>query len=139
MRYYHSLLDDSKSFVCKHMTTLPPIKDSSLYISLSHAVPSHTMNILSSDTTTKNGVMILWNLQSKVLISKTTDSVDKMHVQWCGIKSGDKEYVEVYTARALTFQSELKETIKDFTKEELVQKWRQGIGLKNERDQHCLG
>ena len=36
--------------------------------------------------------------------------------------------VEVYTSQALIFQSELKGPIKDFTKEELVQKWRQGIG-----------
>ena len=72
--------------------------------------------------------MILLYLQSKVLIPKTTDNVDKMYGQWCGIKRDDKEYVEVYTARALTFQSELKGTIKDFTKEELVQKRRQGMG-----------
>ena len=43
-------------------------------------------------------------------------------------KSGDKESVEVYTSWSLTFQSELKGTIKDFTKEELVQKRRQGMG-----------
>ena len=101
---------------------LHPTEDSSLYISLSHAIPSHTMKILFSNTSTKSGVMILLILQSKVLIPKTTYSVDKLYVQWCGIKRGDKESVEVYTSRALTFQSELKGTIKNFTKEELVRK-----------------
>ena len=107
---------------------LHPTEDSSLYISLSHAIPSYTMKILSSDTSTKSEVMILLNLQSKVLILKTTDSVDKMYGQWCGIKRDGKESVEVYTARALPFQSELKGTIKDFAKEEIVQKRRQGMG-----------
>ena len=56
----------------------------------------------------------------------------KLYVQWCGIKRGDKESVEFYTARALTFQSELKGTIKDFAKEELVRKWRQGLGKEKD-------
>ena len=55
------------------------------------------------------------------------DSVDNLYVQWCGIKRGDKESVEVYTARALAFQSELKGTTKDFTNEELVRIWRQSL------------
>ena len=86
MRYYHLLLHDSKSFVCKHKATLHPTEDPSLYISLSHAIPSHTMKILSSDRSTKSELMILLNLQSKVMIPKTTDSVDKLYVQCCGMK-----------------------------------------------------
>ena len=86
------------------------------------------MKILSSDTTTKSGVMILLNLQSKVLIPKAIDSIDKLYEQWCGIKRGENEAIEEYTARALTFQSELKGTTKEINKEELVRKWRQGLG-----------
>ena len=86
------------------------------------------MKILSSDTTTKSGVMILLNLQSKVLIPKSIDSIDKLYGQWCGIKRDEKEDIEEYTVRAMTFQSELKDTTKEISKEELVRKWRQGLG-----------
>ena len=115
MRYYHPLLNGNKSFVSHQKATLHPTEDSSLYISLSHVIPSHTMKILSSDTTTKSGVMILLNLQSKVLIPKSIDSIDKLYGQWCGIRRGEKEAIEEYTARALTFQSELKGTTKEIS------------------------
>ena len=55
MRYYHPLLDDSKYFVCKYKATLHSTEDSSLYISLSHVISSHTMKLLSSDTKPKVG------------------------------------------------------------------------------------
>ena len=122
MRYYHPLLNSTKSFVSHQKVVLHPTEDSSLYISLSHIIPSHTMKILSSDTTTKSGVMILLNLQSKVLIPKSIDSIDKLYGQWYGIKRGEKEATEEYTARALTFQSELKGTTKEISKEDLVRK-----------------
>ena len=125
MRYYHPLLNGTKSFVSRQKATLHPTEDSSPHISLSHVISSHTMKILSSDTTTKSGVMVLLNLQSKVLIPKSIDSIDKLYGQWCGIKRGEKEALEECTARALTFQAELKGTTKEISKEELVRKWRQ--------------
>ena len=43
MRYYHPLLNGTKSFVSHQKATLHPTEDSSLYISLSHVIPSHTI------------------------------------------------------------------------------------------------
>ena len=86
------------------------------------------LKILSTGNDSKSGVSILLNLESKIRIPKSIDTIDNLYVRWCNIKRGTKEFIEKYTTRCVQSQSELEDVIKAINTSELVRKWRQGIG-----------
>ena len=89
-KYFHPLLTLDRKLVSNIQAQQYPTEDSFLYISLSQAIPSHTLKIFTTGNSSKIGVSTLLTLESKIKIPKSIDTIDNMYVRWCNIKRGQK-------------------------------------------------
>ena len=126
--YFSPLLTTDFQSVSQIVAIANPTIDSALNVSLSKSIPPNNLKILAMGDNIKSGVYAIKNLIDRTLTPKYVAQVDSLYLKWCNIRRGSKELLEDYTAKIVQFQSDLKGINCCITNEELVRKWRQGLG-----------